>query len=288
MGSGRATRSRAETGPDRGEFLIELARWAATLDRPDHPLHGRGTAGAGDYQETFSGSVVLSAGQLSVALPVTPVDDALEEGRESLTVTLSTDPAYVVATAAATIDIADNDRYVAQAESHQYGTVSGSYLATQQADGQMQRLTEELYSGGKKSRLEHRWNFDLTGETSVEFQVTARHLTSGDPDNFQFQFSTNSGTSWTSLVTVPYTGAAVTLGQTIAFPSPAGPVLVRVIDTDGSQDRRAAAIDIDQIALPPRGGRWGGGWDGVAGELPAAVDCVRHDGRDNAHRNDNG
>ena len=90
-----------------------------------------------------------------------------------------------MATPAATIDIADNDLFVARAESHQYGTVSGSYLATQQADGQMQRLTEELYSAGRKnSRLEHRWSFDLTGETSVEFQVTARHLTPGDPDNF--------------------------------------------------------------------------------------------------------
>jgi hypothetical protein len=151
-----------------------------------------------------------------------------------------------LATPEATIDIADNDLFVALAESHQSGTVSGSYLATQQADGHMQRLTEELYSGGKKSRLEHRWSFDLTGETSVEFQVTARHLTAGDPDNFQFQLSANGGTAWTPLLTVTLTSPLVQ-AQTFTLPSAVGTVLVRVIDTDGSQDRRAAAIEIDQL-----------------------------------------
>ena len=226
----------AETGPDAGEFLIELVDGRPQLSDLTVRYTISGTAGTGDYQETFSGSVVLPAGQLSVALPVTPVDDTLAEGRESLTITLVADPAYVLATPAATIDIADNDLFVAQAESHQYGTVSGSYLATQQADGQMQRLTEELYSGGKKSRLEHRWSFDLTGETSVEFQVTARHLTAGDPDNFQFQLSTNGGTAWTPLLTVTPTSPLVQ-AQTVTLPSAVGTVLVRVIDTDGSQDR---------------------------------------------------
>jgi hypothetical protein len=239
----------AETGPDPGEFLIELMDGRSQLSDLTIRYTISGTAGAGDYHETFSGSVILPAGRLSVALPVTPVDDALEEGSESLTMTLLADPAYIVATPAATMDVADNDLslFVAWAESHQYGTVSGSYLATQQSDGQMQRLTEELYSaGGKKSRLEHRWSFDLTGETSLEFQVTARHLTSGDPDNFQFQISVNGGAAWTPLLTVTPASPLVQ-AQAVTLPSATGTVLVRVIDTDGSQDRRAAAIDIDQL-----------------------------------------
>ena len=119
--------------------------------------------------------------------------------------------------------------------------------ATQVDDGVFQTLTEERYSGGnKKSRLEHRWTFDLSGQTALNFVLDAEHLTPSDPDNFQFQYSVDGGQTWINLLTVTSSTSGT---QSVALNLPIGTseVTVRVIDTDGSNDRSSASLRIDMM-----------------------------------------
>jgi len=106
----------AEQGPDPGQFAITrsgtglLTHGALTV----HYTLG-GTAEAEDYVETFGGVAVIPDGQTSVLLTVTPVDDAvLNEGAETVALTLLTDPAYTVGEPDSDlISIAENDQVAA-------------------------------------------------------------------------------------------------------------------------------------------------------------------------------
>jgi len=240
----------SETGPGGGQFQVELTDRVPQASDVIVLYTIGGTANSADYAETLTGTVTIPAGQLSATISITPVDDTLPEGTETVVLTLLANPAYVLGVVTeATVTITDNDvrESLAQSESSVYGTVSGDYTATHSADGVYETLTEVLYSGGnKKSHLEHRWSFDLTGLTSVEFVLNASHLTPDDPDNFQFQFSTDGGTSWTNLVTLT-TASPAEQTAAVSLPAGVGTVLVRVIDTDGSNDRKAASLRIDQM-----------------------------------------
>ena len=70
-----------------------------------------GTASAGDYTPALTGTVVIPIGAASVAVPITPVNDTVFEGPETIVLTVTTSsPGYVVGGAsAATVTIADND-----------------------------------------------------------------------------------------------------------------------------------------------------------------------------------
>jgi hypothetical protein len=136
-----------------------------------------------------------------------------------------------------------------------YGSAAGDYFDTHSADGLVETLTEERYTGGnKKSRLEHQWSFDLSGQTNVEFVLTAEHLTPGDPDDFLFELSSDGGASWSGLLGLTTASPAE---QTVAvsLPGGTGNVLVRAIDTDNSNDRSSAQLRIDQMVfrLPAAG-----------------------------------
>ncbi len=69
-----------------------------------------GSASAGDYSETLSGSVTILDGNPSATITITPVDDAEVESAETLTLTLSADAAYTLgASTSDTVTIVDND-----------------------------------------------------------------------------------------------------------------------------------------------------------------------------------
>src|ERR1041385_3039054 len=63
-----------------------------------------------DYQ-TLSGAAQIPAGAASVDLTVTPIDDTIQEGSETVTLTLTANPAYKIdgANGSATVTIADDD-----------------------------------------------------------------------------------------------------------------------------------------------------------------------------------
>ena len=242
--------SASETGPDSGEFTVSLSDGIAQATDITVNYTVSGSASSADYAETLSGTVVIPAGQLNAAIDITPIDDAAQEPSEELTLTLASDAAYILTAANnATVMIADNDttEFFANSETSVFGTQSGTYTDTHGDDGVYQTLTEERYTGGgKKSRLEHQWNFDLSGLTSLEFVLDAEHLSPSDPDNFQFQYTLDGGATWINLLTVTSSTTGV---QTVSLTLPQGTsnVTIRVIDTDDSKDRSSASLRIDQM-----------------------------------------
>lgn len=101
----------SEAGADTGTFRI--SRTGSTVG----PLTfsytlatGTGRATAADYTPSLSGTATILDGQSYVDIVITPVDDALIEGDETLVLTLGDTGSYDVGSpASATITIVDND-----------------------------------------------------------------------------------------------------------------------------------------------------------------------------------
>ena len=99
----------SETGPDPGVFHFTRSG-STTSALTVIYIEITGQASAADYTPALTGSQVIPAGASFVDVTITPVDDALVEGTEALTVTLSDTGSYDVgANASATITIQDND-----------------------------------------------------------------------------------------------------------------------------------------------------------------------------------
>ncbi|MGB3534156.1 MAG: DUF4347 domain-containing protein [Microcoleaceae cyanobacterium] len=118
----------AEAGPVSGSFTIFFAD-AATGEALDSPPLGAdgealgltvayevgGTASSGlDYSPLLSGTVTIPPGRVSAALPLTTLDDLIDEDDETVIVTLTADNLpedafYSIDTAAVTLPIIDND-----------------------------------------------------------------------------------------------------------------------------------------------------------------------------------
>jgi len=99
----------AEAGPDKGAFT--LTRTGPTTQSLTVYYSITGTASEGDVGEDLTGTAVIPAGQSSVAIDVTPVDDGLNEADETVVLTiLDGDPLYAVGgQASATVTIVDNE-----------------------------------------------------------------------------------------------------------------------------------------------------------------------------------
>jgi predicted extracellular nuclease/phosphodiesterase/alkaline phosphatase D-like protein len=94
---------------------LRLSRSGSTLEALTVPINlgaGPGLADADDLSAPFPASVLIPAGASSVDLAITVLDDALDEGTETLRIELAAPAGHTVAAGAgsATITIADNDR----------------------------------------------------------------------------------------------------------------------------------------------------------------------------------
>ncbi len=99
----------AETGPD-GAYLT-VTRVGSTAASLTVYYSVSGTAEAGSDYQSLSGSVTLAAGNEQATIAVTPIDDALAEGDETITVTLDAHPAYIVDQPGSdTVTLIDNDQ----------------------------------------------------------------------------------------------------------------------------------------------------------------------------------
>jgi predicted secreted protein len=139
-----------------------------------------------------------------------------------------------------------------------YGTVSGTYLATQTQDDSYQSLTE-VHSGGKPSlrydQVEHIWSFELSGGNHV-FNVDAYYDDAGDLESgFDLSWSTSPTGSWTPLLTVDKT-ADNDVYQSEDLGSVSGTIYIRAVDndrTEGNASYDTLYVDhmyIDGGALP--------------------------------------
>ena len=100
-----------------------------------------GTAGSGDYTASPSGSVVIPANQSSATITITPIDDAVAEAAETVTVTLGTGayrlPNLWQGYVSGTATITDNEPIVSIAASQPVAQESdqsaGAFTVTRQA-----------------------------------------------------------------------------------------------------------------------------------------------------------
>jgi len=237
----------AEAGADSGTFTITRSDTSGDLT-VYYSVSGTAINGT-DYTQ-LSGAGVIPEGDYSVDVEVAPLDDGLEEGSETVILTISADAAYNVGSPdSGTVTLLDDDAVVvhnyAAGEETALGTVAGTYLDTHASDDVYEAITEQLR--GKKSVLEHTWTFNVSGGNTATFHVEAWH--EGTEDDFLFQYSTD-GATWTDMVTVTKTGDDDT-AQTYDFAGAlSGTVYVRVIDTDRSPGNTALdTLSIDEMFI---------------------------------------
>jgi serine protease len=134
------------------------------------------------------------------------------------------------------------------------GTVSGDYQDTWASDNVYESILEDTQPP-RRSLLEHKWTFDITGGTTVNFNIEAYHTANTENDHFEFSYSTDDVT-YNYILTVTKTSDDNTL-QTASLPSSlAGTVYIRVLDTDrtkGNSDLDRVYIDemfIESTSIP--------------------------------------
>lgn len=140
------------------------------------------------------------------------------------------------------------------------GNVAGSHTATHASfinDGQRQTITE-VQSGGKKSRrysfLDHRWRFaNVRGGIGVTLFVTGSAPANDEGDDFEIEFSTNGGTSWTAFSPplIIANGSPQGTESLASFPSGTqGNIDLRIVDTNRAQGyRQFDSVSIDQLSI---------------------------------------
>jgi acetyl esterase/lipase len=103
-----ATNPNASEPGTGGTFTVTRTGGTGPALTVNYALSGTATNGT-DYT-ALTGSVTIPSGQASVAIPVSPIDDALVEGSETVIVTLIAHAAYTLGSPSmATVNIADND-----------------------------------------------------------------------------------------------------------------------------------------------------------------------------------
>lgn len=133
-------------------------------------------------------------------------------------------------------DLANADIAVAGTVSGVGDASTGTFTDTHSSDNLYEAITEEFFAKNR-SRLEHKWTFDVTGGSAVTFNVEA-HRNSNADDNFMFAYSTDDVT-YMDMVAV-----ASTSDQVYSFQLPntlSGNVFVRVVDTN--RDRGNSSLD---------------------------------------------
>ena len=98
----------SEAGPDNGAFSV--SRSGNTDLDLEVKFDVGGTATAGSDYESIAGSVIIPAGSESAAIPVIPLDDLVAEADETVILTITPDPSYIVSAAeSATVTIQSDE-----------------------------------------------------------------------------------------------------------------------------------------------------------------------------------
>ncbi|MGI0486316.1 Calx-beta domain-containing protein [Pantanalinema rosaneae CENA516] len=99
----------SEAGNNPGTFTI--TRTGDTTDAliVSYIVGGTAAINGSDYTPTLTGTATIPAGQSSVTITITPIDDLEVEGDETVNLTLTSSTAYTLGVAAASLTIVDND-----------------------------------------------------------------------------------------------------------------------------------------------------------------------------------
>jgi hypothetical protein len=97
-----------EAGPTTGTFTV--SRTGSTAAALTVKYGVTGTSTGGTDRNALSGSLTIPAGSSSAAITITPINDTLVEGDETVVVTLSANAAYSIGSpSSATITIISDD-----------------------------------------------------------------------------------------------------------------------------------------------------------------------------------
>jgi hypothetical protein len=124
----------AEAGREPGVFTVARTGPTTSPLTVFYEVFGSAVNGA-DY-DTIPGSVTISAGSATATIDITPVDDAIFEGSESVVLTLSDRPEYVVVVPGiAAVTLVDNDGAVVtivatDSEASETGPDTGTFTLT--------------------------------------------------------------------------------------------------------------------------------------------------------------
>jgi subtilisin family serine protease len=196
-----------EAGPDTGTFTISRTGDTASALTVKYALSG--TAGNGTDYQSLSDSVTIPAGSSSAAVTVTPIDDSVAEGAETVVLTLSADPAYAVGSPnTATVNIADDDQ----------PPPSGEPVIT------LEEFDPNASETGPDSGV---IRFHRTGDTSQPIQVSWTFSgTAGNGTDFQQLPSTSvfpAGLTTADLTITPIDDSEVESDETVIVTLVAGP-----------------------------------------------------------------
>ncbi len=98
----------SETGPDNGQFTVTRTGSTTSSLTVNFSVSGSATSGS-DYS-SIGTSLTIPVGAVSATLTITPIDDTIAEGTESVVLTLVANAAYTLGSpVSATVNITDND-----------------------------------------------------------------------------------------------------------------------------------------------------------------------------------
>ncbi|MHC4716266.1 MAG: Calx-beta domain-containing protein, partial [Planctomycetota bacterium] len=164
------------TDPDAAEELQDTGTFTFTRDDNTGDLVVNyavsGTAAPADYEETLTGSVTILDGQLSVDITITPVDDSEVEPDETLILTLTADPAYMIGSpSSGTVTIVDNDAGAPGVISFSQFEYKGAFRVHSSMDNYAAKSASFYPNGdggnGSLIMSGHAW-YDNVGESKID------------------------------------------------------------------------------------------------------------------------
>lgn len=211
--------------------------------------------GGSSYDPDSSGSIAAynwDFGDGSSSSEANPGHTYTSWGQIDATLTV-TDNLGATASTTVALDIAAPpfvDQYPT-AEQSGAGTVSGTYLDLQDADGSEQSIRERE-SGGKKNRrysfLEHTWLFNVQPGNAASLFLTGRQSASSDNDRMNFAYSIN-GSAYQSL---PLNLDTSLMSHVVSLPdvTAGGDLRIRVTDSDRVPGNSALdTVYVDQMYI---------------------------------------
>jgi len=128
----------SETGPAKGSFVISRIGDASGALTVPYTVSGTATPGA-DYTPVLSGTAVFAPDQQTSTIDILPIDDTIDEPAETVILTLTPSANYTIATASATVTIADNDYPVVSLQTpdpnaSETGPDKGTFVVTRVGD----------------------------------------------------------------------------------------------------------------------------------------------------------
>jgi len=249
-----ATKANAVEGGSPGEFTITRTGSTAKALTVTYTVGGTATNGT-DYTKV-SGTVTIPIGALTVALPITPVNDTLVEAPETIVLALKTSTSYTLgATTAATVTISDNDTVIAPIHINFQPVLAltpSGYVADTGAKFATHGNLQFGWNTAVSTALRVSLKYDQQHDTNALMTATSQwsivvpngtytvHVVTGDPtvtSNASYQLNVNGAlaVSGTPTATNPFVESTVTVVVTngqIMLSSGAGALNMRLAYLD--------------------------------------------------------